>query len=213
MKTHTQVSISPSNKMYYIWNEKKFIFIKIGEATKKSFDLTKKYYREKINTTVEQLELSFLELTIRNAPQAVKDFFVVKMLEYGKNSDLSLALVEFDYTDNTHKQILIDVLYCVNENNAEGKIEYNENINSELSSINVFNLEATWKSEFTKKKTHKKIGKLQASLGVSQIKSFVADSEGITFKLKSGSFYIVGYGDMSEEYDALLKLYSWDGWS
>jgi hypothetical protein len=88
------------------------------------------------------------------------------------------------------------------------KIELVENINKELSAILVHELESTWKSEFTKKKEHKKIGKVLKSLNVSQISSFVADSEKITFKLKSSSLVSIGYGDFNNEYDLQVQSYS-----
>ena len=71
----------------------------------------------------------------------------------------------------------------------------------------MYALEGTWKSEFTKKKADKKVAKLIRSVGVSQISSFVANSDKITMKLKSNSYFNLGYGDFNNEYDSLLQSY------
>ncbi len=193
--------------MYYIWNSEKTLFVVAGDTTKNTFYLTKKYYKDNIQPSIEEWRLLTLPLGIGNAPQAVVDYFVSNIIKNLKKRDIHIAIDIFDYKNNQNIQILNDVLYCINENCEEYMIEFNESLDKEFSSINVYALEGTWKSEFTKKKADKKVAKLIRSVGVSQISSFVANSDKITMKLKSNSYFNLGYGDFNNEYDSLLQSY------
>ena len=55
-----------------------------------------------------------------------------------------------------------------------------------------------------------KLGKINFNLATSVINSFVADSNGITFKLENGSFITLGYGDTSEIFDDMVEKYKID---
>jgi hypothetical protein len=206
--SNTKVSMAPCHTINYIWNDKKTMLVDSGATTADAFEVTKKFYKEKIDRSIEDWQLLMLPMTISDSPQSVIDFFVEKVISNLKKRDIFIAIKGYDYNDSRDFQLLNDVLYCISENQKSTKIELVENINKELSAILVHELESTWKSEFTKKKEHKKIGKVLKSLNVSQISSFVADSEKITFKLKSSSLVSIGYGDLNNEYDLQVQSYS-----
>lgn len=157
---YTKVSIAPCNEMYYIWNSEKTLFVVAGDTTENAFYLTKKYYKDNIHPSIEEWRLLTLPLGIGNAPQAVVDYFVSNIIKNLKKRDIHISIDIFDYKNNKNIQILNDVLYCINENCDEYMIEFNESLDKEFSSINMYAVEGTWKSEFTKKKADKKLRNL-----------------------------------------------------
>jgi hypothetical protein len=205
---NTHVAVAPSGWMYYMWNDKKTIFVNVGVTTQSAFEETQKFYKEKVNSSISDLDLLALSHEIRKAPQVVIDFLVQQLIKRITPEDVHIAMQYFDYKSVKHRQVLNDLIYCVNENHKDLKIEFTENINVELNAINSFKLESTWKSEFTKNKAHKKIGKPVGALSFSAIRSFVAGSSTITFRLKNDSFVSFGYGDYEEQYDSMLESYA-----
>ena len=209
MKNNT--SLAPSKSMFYIWNDKKTIFVKYSDGVSKAFDETSNFYKSKINPKIEEWQLLSLPLTISRAPQEVNDFFIRTVFEKIVQSDLSIGIDNFDYLDSRDRQILIDVIYCLNEN-IDDLIEFSENIEAELHSVNLTKLEGNTKSFFTKNKNDMSRKKLHYSLAISQIASFIADSNSIICKLKNNTFISLANGEISEhygyEYEVKLASYS-----
>ena len=209
MKNNT--SIAPSKSMFYIWNDKKTIFVKYGDGVRKAFEETSKFYKSKINPNIEDWRLLSLPLTISNTPQEVKDFFIKAIFENIKQSELSLAFDKFNYRESSDRQILLDVIYCLNEN-LDDLLEFKENIEAELHSVNLTKLEGNMKSFFTKNKNDMSRKNIVYSLALSQISSFVADSHSIICMLKNNTFINLATGEISEhygyEYDTKLASYS-----
>lgn len=204
---YPQITLSPSRFFYFVWTEKDFLFVKNGETTKIAFEKTKSFYKNSVDSTVEDWKLLTLELSIRNAPPKVIEFFTEAIYKNLKKNDLYFSRDNFDYKNSADIEILSDIIYSINENNKDYFIELNESTNKSLSTINQYNLESTWKSEFSKNKKHKKVGKLNTSLSIQLIESYIADSNGITIKLIDKSFVTIGYGDFSYEYDSDLEKY------
>ena len=80
MQSFPKVSIAPCKEMYYIWNSEKTLFVVAGDTTKNAFSLTKKYYKDNIQPSIEEWRLLTLPLGIRNAPQTVVDYFVSNII-------------------------------------------------------------------------------------------------------------------------------------
>ena len=199
-----QISLSPSKKFYYFWNEKKTIFIMNGAGIKKAFSNFGSAYEKKLKKVDDSWRAEFLPLLIQNESDEIKREFAKLVFAQCNKFDSIAGLRNFDCKDKSHQQILLDIILCINENYQEGVIDLNENSNSSLSSITITSLSSTWKSEFTKKKSHKTLNKILMTLPLSSIRSFVADSDGITVKLTDESFVTIGYGDYSINFEEYL---------
>jgi len=201
-------SIAPSKCMYYVWQDKGTIFARGGVTVRNALKATEKFYRLNYPNE-ENWKFITLPIAIRAAPQSVVEFFCSELHRNVKIEDLHIGLKKFKFNDYQDRQILIDILFCVDDNLFDEKIEYVQNEASEFCSINVQSLDITWTYEFTKRKKDRKIGKTLMSLSISQIKSFVGNSHGLACKLKSGTIVTLGGGDFSQ-YEKMLRSYSID---
>ena len=199
-----QISLSPSGKFYYFWNEKKTIFIVNGSGIEKAFSEFGRFYKRELKNSDDGWRLAALPLLIQSESAEIKNEFAKIVFATCNKLESIAGLSKFDYKDQSHQQIILDVILCINENYQEGIIHFNENSNPSLSSISITSLNATWRSEFTKKKSHKKPNKILMTLPLSSVTSFVADSDGVTAKLKDENFVTIGYGDYSSNFEDYL---------
>jgi hypothetical protein len=204
---YPQIALSPSRNFYFVCTDKGFLFVKNGETTKKALDKTTSYYKNEIDKSIEDWKLLALPLTIRAAPRKVIEFLIHEIHINLKENDLVYATNKFTFNDTQDKQVLADIVYSINENYDDGIIEFNETNNNSLNSINLYALEKTLISEFTKNKKHKRVGKLISSLSTQLVKSYVANGSGITFQLLDNSKVSFGYEDFSDDYLKNLEKY------
>lgn len=198
-----KISISPSNEFYFLWNEKKIIFIRNSCNLNSAFQEFEGAYAKKLSKN-ESWKIAALPLNIQNESAAVIQEFSRIIFKKCDGFDFRFGEISFDACRGIDKRILADIVFCVNDNYEDGLIVFNDHQDKHLSSISVFDLEATWKSEFSKNKHHKKTGKVLMSLPLLSIKSYLADCDGVTFKLQDGSFVNLGYGDYSLVFDEYI---------
>lgn len=203
---YPQVALSPSKLFLYVWTKENFIFVRGGRCVDFAIAEAAKFYKMRVNRHATDLELLTFPLRLRDQRRDVVEVLMQGLRENLTESELFFSKRSYS-GDSIDKQILTDLLYCINENQAERKITFDETANAQRGLISEHRLDKTLLSELSGKKVHKQTGRLERSLSCQHISSYVAGSEGITFKMIDGSLENFGSTNFDYEYEFHLNKY------
>jgi hypothetical protein len=204
---YPQIALSPSKSFLYVWTKEKFIFVRGGRCVDFAIDEARRYYKRHVNPHATELDLLALPLGLRSLRHDVVEILVKGLRENLSENDLFYSRADYR-NDPQDKQVLIDIIHCIGENSMEREIVFDEIANGQRGLISEYRLDKTLFSEFSGKKVHRRRGRLEKSLPCQYIASYVAGSEGITFRLADDSFEFFGSKDFSYDYEFHLNKHS-----
>lgn len=201
-------SLSENNFLKYFKRNEKIYFI-LDKINLKEFEdevYAKRFPngRGKTEAAEKSLRIIFFNEVIRGADKDLTKFFIDHYLQ--SNTFLRNSFVAIkNFGQKNFKleiELLIDILYCICENQKDMEVVIHYNGTNDLATLNLYRKPSGLNKFFSGgSKEH------LWSLPLMQIDSYVADNFGIIFKLNNKTYAQIGNELDETKFDAYISAY------
>lgn len=132
-------------------------------------------------------------------------YYKFNIMKLNRNNGANNILLEFLAND---KLKLIDLLYCISENNDSIATIIDDSYNDQLSILNIYKK----KNSFEKFFSNGEMGELTFSLPLNALKDYFSSHRSVVFRMLDGRFVRYGEGalppDLLENFDHYALMYN-----